>query len=60
MKLIGLNGVRQLLGCSKEEAVYILNQKGCPTLPREKGQRYRIFDEDLIGWLNRSNKELWK
>jgi len=60
MKLLGFKEVQETLGTSREQTIYILSQKGCPTLPRSKGQPYKVFDEDLIGWLKRSNKENWK
>lgn len=51
MKLIGIKGVQELLGVSRNRALQILNTKDCPILPRHKNESYKVFDEELIRWI---------
>jgi len=56
MKIIGLKGVQDLLGCSRKDALILLNKKTCPLLnkgKRIKGEHYKVFDEELIEWIKR-------
>lgn len=47
MPIWGVKECQDYLGASRAETIRILNLKACPTMPRRRGQNYRIFDEDL-------------
>lgn len=49
--IIGIGDVMRLYGFSRKEATRLLNTKGCPVLPRESGQPYRIVKEEFETWL---------
>lgn len=49
--IIGIVDVMRLYGFSRKEATRLLNIKGCPVLPRESGQPYRIIKEEFEIWL---------
>lgn len=52
LKLIGIEDVMALCGCSRKYATKMLSDKTCPTLPRKKGQPYRIPQAAFIDWLS--------
>jgi len=52
LKLIGIEDVMALCGCSRKYATKMLQDKTCPTLPRKKGQPYRIPQAAFIDWLS--------
>ena len=49
--IIGIKDVTELYGFSRKEATRLLNTKGCPLLPRESGQPYRIIKDEFENWL---------
>ena len=51
IEIIGIVDVMELYGFSRKEATRLLNTKGCPVLPRETGQPYRIVKEEFEQWL---------
>jgi len=51
IEIIGIKEVTALYGFSRKEATRLLNTKGCPVLPRESGQPYRIVKEEFEHWL---------
>lgn len=55
MELIGVKEVMELLGVSKKYATHILNMPGCPVLPREKGQKFRVPKTAFIEWWEGEN-----
>ena len=51
IEIIGIKEVIELYGFSRKEATRLLNTRGCPVLPRESGQPYRIVKEEFEQWL---------
>ena len=51
IEIIGIKEVLELYGFSRKEATRLLNTKGCPVLPRESGQPYRIVKDEFENWL---------
>ena len=51
IEIIGIKEVIELYGFSRKEATRLLNIKGCPVLPRESGQPYRIVKDEFESWL---------
>ena len=51
IEIIGIKEVIELYGFSRKEATRLLNTKGCPVLPRESGQPYRIVKDEFETWL---------
>lgn len=51
MRIIGLKDVAKKLGVSYKEATRICRMEGCPTLPRGKGQTFRIPEEAFDKWI---------
>ena len=51
MELIGIEDVMQLCGCCRAVATRLLHEKGCPTLPRRKGQPYKVEKSAFIAWV---------
>lgn len=51
IEIIGMNDVISLYGFSRKEATRLLNTRGCPVLPRESGQPYRIVKDEFEQWL---------
>ena len=49
--IIGIKDVTELYGFSRKEATRLLNTRGCPLLPRESGQPYRIVKDEFENWL---------
>lgn len=49
--ILGMDDVMRLYGFSRKEATRLLNTRGCPVLPRESGQPYRIIQEEFEQWL---------
>lgn len=50
MELIGIKEIMALLHCSRPWATHLLSQPDCPTLPRRKGQQYRVRKGAFIAW----------
>lgn len=50
-ELLNVEGVMELLGVSRKQAIRILNMKRCPILPRRKGGHYLVPKAALIEWL---------
>lgn len=51
IEIIGISDVIELYGFSRKEATRLLNTRGCPVLPRESGQPYRIVKDEFEMWL---------
>ena len=51
IEIISIIDVMRLYGFSRREATRLLNTRGCPVLPRESGQPYRIVKEEFEIWL---------
>lgn len=51
IEIISIIDVMKLYGFSRREATRLLNTRGCPVLPRESGQPYRIVKEEFEIWL---------
>lgn len=51
IEIIGIKEVTGLYGFSRKEATRLLNIRGCPVLPRESGQPYRIVKDEFEQWL---------
>ena len=51
INIISITDVMKLYGFSRKEATRLLNTKGCPVLPRDSGQPYRIVQEEFEIWL---------
>ena len=51
MKILTITDVMQELGVGRKTATEILSSKACPTLPRRKGQPYRVLKEDFDSYL---------
>ena len=51
IEIIGIKEVIELYGFSRKEATRLLNTRGCPLLPRESGQPYRIVKDEFEQWL---------
>lgn len=51
IEIIGMNDVISLYGFSRKEATRLLNTRGCPVLPRESGQPYRVVRDEFEQWL---------
>jgi len=49
--IIGMAEIIELYGFSRKEATRLLNTRGCPVLPRESGQPYRVIQEEWEKWL---------
>lgn len=56
IEIIGMNEIIELYGFSRKEATRFLNMKGCPVLPRESGQPYRIVRDEFEQWLRSRRK----
>lgn len=50
IKLIGVEEVMALLGVGRRKATEILSMKGCPILPRKKGEPYLVREEAFVEW----------
>lgn len=51
IEIIGIRDVVELYGFSRKEATRLLNTRGCPVLPRESGQPYRLVKDEFEQWL---------
>ena len=49
--ILGMNEILELYGFSRKEATKLLNTRGCPVLPRESGEPYRVIQEEFETWL---------
>lgn len=56
IEIIGMNEILLLYGFSRKEATRLLNIRGCPVLPRESGQPYRIVRDEFEQWLRSRRK----
>jgi len=56
IEIIGMNEILLLYGFSRKEATRLLNTRGCPVLPRESGQPYRIVRDEFEQWLRSRRK----
>lgn len=56
IEIIGMNDVISLYGFSRKEATRLLNTRGCPVLPRESGQPYRVVRDEFEQWLRSRRK----
>ncbi len=53
MEIIGIEEVMKLLGCGRPTATRLLNTKGCPTLPRKKGQTFKVEKNAFMAWVKK-------
>ena len=51
IEIVGIRDIVELYGFSRKEATRLLNTKGCPVLPRESGQPYRVVKDEFETWL---------
>lgn len=51
IEVIGIRDIIELYGFSRKEATRLLNTRGCPVLPRESGQPYRVIKDEFERWL---------
>ncbi len=53
MNILNFNALYKKYGgtLSKKALTKLLNTKGCPVLPREKYQPYRVFEDEFDKWL---------
>ncbi len=49
--ILGMGDIIKLYGFTRKEATRLLNTHGCPVLPRESGQPYRVIQEEFERWL---------
>ncbi len=49
--IITFSEIREIYGFSQREAVRYLNTRGCPVLPRKKGQPYKVVKSEFDEWL---------
>lgn len=56
MELLGVKEVCDLLGVGRKTATHLLANKHCPTLPRKKGQTYRVEKEAFVAWIKGEEK----
>ena len=54
--IIGIEEAMQITGLGRKTITRYLNTKGCPVLPRRKGQNYQIPKESFIKWLETRTK----
>lgn len=57
MRILGIEEVMREYGLSRKYATRLLNKKGCPVLPRVKGQKYRVSQEGFEEWLSSQKKQ---
>jgi len=50
-KIITITEAMELTGLSRKKITALLNVKGCPLLPRQKGQTYQIPRERFMEWV---------
>ena len=50
-RIITIDEAMALTGLSRKKITALLNIKGCPLLPRQKGQTYQIPRERFIEWV---------
>ena len=51
IELLTIKDVMELLHISRKMATRLLNRKGCPILPRKKGQHYYVLKDEFIEWI---------
>lgn len=49
--IIGIKEIMMLYGFSRKQATKMLNMKGCPVLPREDGENYRVIKDEFERWM---------
>ena len=52
-----IRDVMEYLGVSRKAATAILNTKGCPVVPRMKGQKYLVFRDAFLEWVGNGGKK---
>jgi len=52
LKLIGIEDLMAMLGCSRKYATRLFQEETFPTLPRIKGEPYRAPYGAVVEWLN--------
>lgn len=55
--IVGIEEIMQETGLSRKYLTSLLNMKGCPVLPRKKGQHYRILKGPFMEWLTSQVKK---
>ncbi|MCR5420474.1 MAG: helix-turn-helix domain-containing protein [Lachnospiraceae bacterium] len=51
IELLTIKDVMELLHIGKYTATRILHKKGCPMLPRKKGEKYLVLKDEFIEWV---------
>lgn len=51
MELLSIEEVMKEYKISRKYATKLLNTKGCPVMPRKKGQHYRVPKESFREWI---------
>ena len=54
--IVSIEDIMKTYGFGRKYATKLLNTKGCPILPRVKGQRYRVPKEEFETWLRSKHK----
>nr|DAH12849.1 MAG TPA: Pyocin activator protein PrtN [Caudoviricetes sp.] len=49
--IIGMNEIIELYNITRKQATRLLNMKGCPILPRNAGEPYRVIKDEFEAWL---------
>ncbi len=49
--IITLEDICEIYGFTRKQATQYLNTKGCPVLPRKKGQPYKVVKSEFDEWL---------
>ena len=49
--IITFSELCEIYGFGKAEATRYLNMRGCPVLPRKKGQPYKVVKSEFDEWL---------
>lgn len=57
MELIGVEEIMEMLNIGRPMATRLLQEKSCPTLPRYKGQKYRVIKNEFIAWFEKWSKK---
>lgn len=56
MELIGVEEIMEMLHIGRPMATRLLQEKSCPTLPRIKGQKYRVVKNEFIAWFTKYSR----
>lgn len=54
--IVSIEDIMETYGFSRKYTTKLLNTKGCPVLPRVKGQKYRVPKEEFEIWLRNKHK----